>query len=41
MLTYFQVEGVLAAVDATKDKRLGEEYKIQGFPTGTCQRQSA
>lgn len=27
------IDGILAAVDATKDKRLGEEYKIQGFPT--------
>ncbi|KAK3612179.1 hypothetical protein CHS0354_016566 [Potamilus streckersoni] len=28
------IEAVLAAVDATKEKRLGTEYKIQGFPTG-------
>ncbi|KAL3836941.1 hypothetical protein ACJMK2_022344, partial [Sinanodonta woodiana] len=27
------IDAVLAAVDATKEKRLGTEYKIQGFPT--------
>lgn len=29
-----QIEGVLAAVDVTQDKELGEQFKIQGFPTG-------
>ena len=33
VIFYLQLKGVLAAVDATKEKRLGEEYKIQGFPT--------
>ena len=27
------IQGVLAAVDATKAKKLGDEYKIKGFPT--------
>ncbi|XP_041371887.1 probable protein disulfide-isomerase A4 [Gigantopelta aegis] len=27
------IPGILAAVDATKAKKMGEEYKIKGFPT--------
>ena len=31
--TFFQIEGVLAAVDATKAKALGDRYGVKGFPT--------
>ncbi|XP_052805194.1 protein disulfide-isomerase A5-like [Mya arenaria] len=27
------IDGVLAAVDSTVDKQLGDEFKVQGFPT--------
>ncbi|GFN83086.1 protein disulfide-isomerase a5, partial [Plakobranchus ocellatus] len=30
-----QITGVLAAVDATKERKLAEKYEIKGFPTGT------
>ena len=29
----YQLEGVMAAVDATKHQRLNKEWEIQGFPT--------
>jgi len=29
-----QVNGVLAAVDVTEARALGDQFKIQGFPTG-------
>ncbi|KAH3868542.1 protein disulfide-isomerase A5-like [Dreissena polymorpha] len=28
-----EIDGALAAVDATVDKKLGEQFKVQGFPT--------
>ena len=28
------IDGTLAAVDSTKEKALGEKYKVKGFPTG-------
>lgn len=28
-----QIDGVLAAVDATKEKKIGDQFKITGFPT--------
>ena len=28
-----EIPGVLAAVDATKQRKVAEEYKIKGFPT--------
>lgn len=28
-----QIAGVLAAVDATKEKKIGDQFKITGFPT--------
>lgn len=31
-----QIDGALAAVDTTIDKKLGEQFKVQGFPTGMC-----
>ena len=33
-LSLFQIPGVLAAVDATKEQEIGKRYKIEGFPTG-------
>lgn len=29
-----QINGTLAAVDATKETDLGERFKVKGFPTG-------
>ena len=34
VLCVFQVEGILAAIDTTKEKKLGDRFKIKGFPTG-------
>ena len=30
----FQIDGFLAAVDATKEKAVSDRFKIKGFPTG-------
>jgi hypothetical protein len=30
----FKIEGQLAAVDVTIDKKLGDQFNIKGFPTG-------
>lgn len=34
MQLLLQIEGTLAAVDATQHKTVSDRYKIQGFPTG-------
>ena len=30
---YWQIDGSLAAVDATKEPKLGERFKVSGYPT--------
>ncbi len=29
-----QVDGILAAVDCTKEQALGQRYDVKGYPTG-------
>lgn len=34
LLFLLQIEGVLAAVDATKAVALGKKFKVEGYPSG-------